>query len=130
MTMTMPAEPWTLPLWAGDLSEIVDAALAQLRIDPADVDSSRMEPYAAAAVRRIDTFLDPEGTEDFPFPPPPELFEASVTVTIRLFRQKDAPFGVTGGYSDFDTGPVRIPADVLQGVYSLIRPLKRQYGLA
>ena len=128
--MTMPADPWMLPVWAGDLTDIVTAALSQLRIDPADVDSSRMEPYAAAAVRRIDTYLDAETPDYFPYPPPPELFEASVTVTIRLFRQKDAPFGVAGGWSEFDTGPVFIPADVLQGVYSLLRPLKAQWGVA
>lgn len=126
----MPAEPFTLPVWAGDLTEIVAAALAQLRIDSADVDSSRMEPYASAAVRRIDSFLDPETADDFPYPAPPELFEAAVTVTVRLFRQKDAPFGVAGGWSDLDTGPIRVPADVLQGVYSLLRPLKRQFGVA
>lgn len=127
--MTMPADPWTLPVWAGDLSEIVAATLSQLRMDPADVDAARIEPYASAAVRRIDQYLDPAEGGGQPFPPPPELFEAAVSVTIRLFRQKDAPFGVVGGWSDFDTGPVHIPTDILTGVYSQIRPLKEQFGI-
>lgn len=128
--MTMPAEPWMLPVWAGDLNDIVLGALGVLRLPPDDVDNSRLLLYAAAAVRRIDIYLDPETPEEFPYPPPPELLEASITVTIRLFRQKDAPFGVAGGWSEFDTGPVFIPADVLQGVYSLLRPLKSQWGVA
>ena len=127
--MTMPEDPWAEPAWA-DITEIVAAALAQLRIDPADVDASRMEPYAAAAVRRIDQYLDPGTGPTYGNPPPPELFEAAVTVTVRLFRQKDAPFGIAGGWSDFDTGPIRVPSDVLQGVYPLIRPLKLNYGVA
>lgn len=128
--MTMPADPWVLPAWAGDLSEIITAALVQLRIDPADVDASLMEPYAEAAVRAIEAFLDPNGGPTYGDPAPPELFQAAVTVTVRWFRGKDAPFGVTGGWSELDMGPVRVPSDVLQGVYPQLRPLKLNYGIA
>lgn len=128
--MTMPEDPWALPTWAGDLDEIIDAALVQLRMDPSDADAARLQHHAATAVRRIDKFLDPGTGPTYSFPPPPELFEAAVNVTVRLFKAKDAPFGVMGGYSDFDTGPITVPADPLLGVYPLIRPLKLSFGVA
>ena len=90
----------------------------------------RLAQHAATAARRIDKYLDPSDGPTYSFPPPPELFEAAVLVTVRLFKAKDAPFGVVGGFSDFDTGPITVPADPLLGVYALIRPLKLSFGVA
>ena len=125
MTYTPPvvAPPAPLP-W--DLPAITAAALEVLRLDPTDVDVSRIDDAAAQATALIDEHLDYE-TEPATIPVP--VVGAAVQVTVELYRRKDAPFGVTDAWT-VDGALVRLSSDPLRGVRAMLAPYRARRGLA
>jgi hypothetical protein len=113
------ANPW-------DTAEIAAQALAVLRLDPADQDAARIAELAVEATELVDGYLDLEA----PYDVIPSLVEGSaVTVTVELYRRKDAPFGVSDAWSA-DGGVVRVSSDPLRGVRGLLGRYKGRWGVA
>lgn len=132
--------------WHDAIPAIAAAAIAQLRLTGGDVDAPRIAGKAPAACAAIDGYLDLRRFDAYlaPIPgrvtytyggaevtayaadeAPPDVLDAAVQVTIELYRRKDASFGVlTSGVE-----PVRISADVLRGVASLLDPWREGWGI-
>jgi hypothetical protein len=112
-----------------DVDAVVEQALDVLRLDPADMDAERIRRKALEAVALIDDELDMQtpylGPEVFPAP----VLEAAVTLTVELYRRKDAPGGITDSWTS-DGSFLRLSADVMKGVRSQLRPYKRRRGVA
>ena len=112
-----------------DVTAVVERALDVLRLDPADMDAARIEGKAAEAVALCDGELD----MDTPYPTaaaiPAPVVGAAVTLTVELYRRKDAPGGITDSWSA-DGTYLRLSADVLKGVKSALRPYKARRGVA
>jgi hypothetical protein len=132
--------------WHDAIPTIAAAAITQLRLTEADVDAARIAgkaPAACAAIdgyldlRRFDLYLTPlagrvtytyggvEVTAYAAGQAPPDVLDAAVQVTIELYRRKDASFGVLTSGPE----PVRISADVLRGVASLLDPWREGWGI-
>jgi hypothetical protein len=129
------ADPVPLPpavdiSWANIPQAMADAAqiLGFTAGGPQEV---ALEPFAEAALSSIGLYLD--RTEPIngsvPGVPPPPLRTAHATVTVNLWRAKDAPHGVRNAWSD-DQVAETIPGDPLVGVYASINPYKGRWGLA
>ena len=117
-----------LPTWATP-DAIKDAALRELDMDPGDPDADRVLTAATSALLLVDGYL---GTPEEPWPAttPQPVFDATVLVTVEVYRRKDAAFGVLNTWSTADFGPVRISTDWLKGVESMLHPYMRQsYGV-
>jgi hypothetical protein len=134
--------------WHDAIPVIADAALEQLRLTAADVDAGRVAGKAPAACASIDRRLDlrshnPDGTvvpdrviytdggvEVTSYAAghaPADVLEAAVVLTVELYGRKDARFGVLPGTSIGE--PVRISADHLRGVESLLEPHVEGWGI-
>ena len=58
------------------------------------------------------------------------MIDATVLVTVEVYRRKDATFGVLNTWTGSDFGPVRISTDWLKGVESMLHPYMRDhYGV-
>lgn len=114
------------PAWA-DVPTIADAALTVMRRTLTDPDRAMVERYALTAALLVDDYLD-RGEVPFTEAPAPVL-DATVQVTIELYRRKDAPFGVLNNWSDSDIGPVRVPVDWSKGVEYLLDPYAWRFGV-
>lgn len=127
----MTADPgYVLPTW-GDPVVIAAAAMAILDLPTGDPATDQVEAAATSALLLVDGYL---GTPDEPWPVPSTapgpVTEATVLVTVELFRRKDATFGVLNTWASADFGPVRISTDWLKGVESMLHPYMRDsYGV-
>lgn len=122
-TVVGPAvNPW-------DIESITAQALGVLRLDPSDMDAARIATKATEAAWLIDQQLDmvtPYATADAI---PTAIVGAAVTLTVELYRRKDAPGGITDSWTA-DGSFLRLSADVLKGVRSTIQPAKQRWGVA
>ena len=124
MTYTAPtvAPPASIPF---DVPAIADAALDVLRLDPADDDAARIAEEAARACRLVELELD------YPTSPvavDPLAVSAAVTLTVELYRRKDAPFGVADAWS-IDGASIRLSADVWRGVRSELSKIRARWAV-
>ena len=112
-----------------DIESVVESTLEILRLDPADMDAARIERKAREAAALIDEHLDMvtpyADTASIPAP----ITEAAVTLTVELYRRKDAPGGITDSWSA-DGSFLRLSADVTKGVRSALRPYRERRGVA
>ena len=127
--MTLPAAYDTT--WRNDTLAAQDAAVI-LRLPKAGPEFERLVTMAGAAGEDICQFLDRPspipGVE--PGKPPDGLRAAQAQVTVELYRRKDAPFGIVGGWNADDGGATHISPDPLAGVKPLITPYRARWGLA
>lgn len=127
--------------WHDAIPVIAAGALEQLRVTSTDVDAGRIARKAPAACSSIDQHLDLRATTGrvtyvlggvtvvsyAAGTAPADVLEAAVLLTVELYRRKDAAFGVLpGGAVD---APVRISADHLRGVESLLAPWVEGWGI-
>jgi hypothetical protein len=134
--------------WHDAIPAIAAGALEQLRVSGGDVDASRIARKAPAACVTVDQYLDlrkydaalvliPQrvlytvgGVEVVAYATgqaPADVLEAATVLTVELYRRKDAPFGVLpGGAVDL---PVRLSADHLRGVATLLDPWREGWGI-
>jgi len=117
------APPAPLPL---DAQDIADQALAILRLDPADVDAARIEQAALVAIDLATQQLD---FAEVPTALSVAVTDAVVTLTVELYRRKDAPFGVTDSWS-VDGAVLRLSSDVFRGVRSQLAKYRDRRGIA
>jgi hypothetical protein len=103
--------------------------MAQLGLVAADVDAARVTTAANSAILLVDGYMG-EPEEPWPTPTPQPIIDATVIVTVEMYRRKDAAFGVLNSWSTADFGPVRISTDWLKGVESMLHPYMRDsYGI-
>lgn len=121
------SDPDTAPTWA-DPYTIALAAAGVLRINPNHEDFDRLQASAESAIREVDRYLD-RADDPIVSPTPRPIIDASVQVTIEMYRRKDAPFGVLNSWSDTDMGPVRIGTDPMKGVEQMLMPYAHRYGV-
>jgi hypothetical protein len=121
--VTPVAPPALLPL---DAQDVADQALAILRLDPADVDAARIEQAALVAIDLATQQLD---FADVPVALSVAVTDAVVTLTVELYRRKDAPFGVTDSWS-VDGAVLRLSSDVFRGVRSQLAKYRDRWGVA
>lgn len=128
MTTTPPG--YRVPVW-GDPVVIAAAAMAVLDLKPGDVAEPQVEAAATSALYLVDEYLgEPEPAWPDPTVAPPPVLDATILVTVELYRRKDATFGVLNTWSTADFGPVRVSTDWLKGVESLLAPYMRDhYGV-
>lgn len=113
--------------WCDDDRALADA-LKVLRLPATDVDSARLAMCVATACELITAALD-RADDDPVTGDPSALRTAHYMVAVELYRRKDAPFGVLNAWSP-DEGQMRISNDPLRGVYHIILPYKRGWGVA
>ena len=109
-----------------DVAAVAQAALDVLRLTPEDADAARIETAAMDATELIDAELDYEVA---PASIPGPVINAAVTLTVELYRRKDAPFGVTDAWS-IDGASIHISADVMRGTRSMLSKYKSRRGVA
>lgn len=105
---------------------------ATLRMKATDPDIARIEDeHIPAAAALVDAFLDyPSDAPLTPVPPMHPLTRQAMTqLTIELYRRKDAPFGVLNAWSPDDVA-LRISTNPIQGVFHILLPLKKGFGIA
>ena len=117
------APPAPLPL---DAQDIADQALAILRLDAADVDAGRIEQASLVAIDLATQQLD---FAEVPVALSVAVTDAVVTLTVELYRRKDAPFGVTDSWS-VDGAVLRLSSDVFRGVRSQLAKYRDRRGIA
>ena len=117
-------------MWGNPVT-IAAAALAILDLPVGDPATPQVEQAATVALYLVDGYLGaPEPSWPDPTTAPAPVTEATVLVTVELFRRKDATFGVLNTWSSADFGPVRVSTDWLKGVESLLHPYMRDsYGV-
>jgi hypothetical protein len=121
-TSTPVAPPAALP-WV--LADVATAALAVLRLDPADVDADRINDAADTATTLIDSYLDHAVA---PASIPGPVFDAAVNLTVELYRRKDAPWGVLDSWSA-DGASIQLSSDVMRGVRTMLVRYKARWGI-
>jgi len=124
VTYTPPSvtPPAPLPF---DIPAIAAAALDILRLDPTDDDADRVQAAAAVACELVALELD------YPVAPatvPAPVEDAAVTLTVELYRRKDAPFGLTDSWS-VDGASIRISSDVMRGVSSELARYRARWAV-
>lgn len=124
MTYTPPtvAGPARLP-WT--VEEVAASALDVLRLDPTDEDAERVTAAADSATVLVDAELD---LEVAPATIPGPVYDAAVTLTVELYRRKDAPFGVSDSWS-IDGASIRLSSDVMRGVSSMLAPFRGRWAV-
>ena len=126
--MTEPWPGYVLPSWTTP-DAIAAQAMVELGMDPTDPDKASVTKAATSAILLVDEYL---GTPEEPWPAmtPQPVLDATVLVTVELYRRKDATFGVLNTWTGADFGPVRISTDWLKGVESMLHPYMRDhYGV-
>ena len=124
MTYTSETVPSPAPL-PFDTPAIAGAALDVLRLDPTDEDAARVEEAAVRACELVSLELDYSVA---PATVPPIAVGAAVTLTVELYRRKDAPFGVTDSWS-VDGTSLRISSDVMRGVRSELAKIRSRWSV-
>lgn len=119
----------TAPIsWTDEAFDVHDRALSVLRLDADDVDADRVGQLVEVAVQLVAQHLG----QAAPWTPgnvPAPVLEAATTVTIELYRRKDAPFGVLNAWGA-DGSSVRVARDPLAGVTHLLDPYRERWGIA
>ena len=106
---------YTPPLVAGpaanpwDTDAITSQALEVLRLDPSDMDAVRIATKAAEAVWLIDQQLDMAEPYATAAAIPTAIVGAAVTLTVELYKRKDAPGGITDSSWPADDGSFHAP---------------------
>jgi len=118
-TVTPPAH---LPI---DAQTVTDAALEVLRLEPEDVDADRIDQATIVAIDLASQQLD---FADVPTSIADAVTDAVVTLTVELYRRKDAPFGVTDSWS-VDGAVLRLSSDVFRGVRSQLGKYRDRWGV-
>lgn len=113
--------------WCDDDRALADA-LKVLRLPSTDIDNTRLTTAVATACELITACID-RADDDPVTGDPAALRTAHYMVAVELYRRKDAPFGVLNAWSP-DEGALRINTDPLRGVYHIILPFKRGFGVA
>lgn len=128
--MTTPIPPNYDTTWINNEQAAQDAAKV-LRLPTAGAEYDRLLIMAEAAGLAITQFLDRDTPIDGATPTtvPGPLRFAHSSVTVELYRRKDAPFGVLDAWSP-DTNAVRIGADPLAGIKFLIIPYRGRWGFS
>lgn len=125
MTTTPPG--YRIPTW-GDPVSIAAAAMLILDLPADDPAQPQVEGAATSALYLVDQYLgEPEPAWPDPTQAPAPVTEATVLVTVELFRRKDATFGVLNTWAGADFGPVRVSGDWLKAVESLLHPYMRDH---
>ena len=123
MSTTPPG--YAVPTW-GDPAVIAAAAAAILDLAPGDAALPEVEAAATSALFLVDGYLgEPEPAWPDPTEAPAPVIEATVLVTVELYRRRDTTFGVLNTWAGSDFGPVRVSTDWLKGVESLLHPYMR-----
>lgn len=121
--MTLVSAPAPLPL---DPQQVADEARAVLRLEDGDPDTPRVERAAIVAIdlatQQLDFDVAPTTIAD-------AAHDAVVTLTVELYRRKDAPFGVTDSWS-VDGAVLRLSSDVFRGVRSQLSKYRARWGVA
>lgn len=121
-TTTTVAPPAPLPI---DPQQVTAQALEILRLTDADDDAERVERAAVVAIdlasQQLDFAAVPATLAD-------AVVDAVVTLTIELYRRKDAPFGVTDSWS-VDGAVLRLSSDVFRGVRSQLGKYRSRWGV-
>jgi len=124
-------EPWpgyVLPSWTTP-DAIATAARRALDMADDDQDADAVTSAATSAILLVDEYV---GTPEkaWPASAPQPVIDATVLVTVELYRRKDATFGVLNTWTGSDFGPVRVSTDWLKGVESMLHPYMRDhYGV-
>lgn len=118
-----PAPPDQTVWW--DEPATVAAVLDVLRLDEADPDAARVVGLVAAAGARINDVLD--RVDPLPSPPPAPLANAIVTVTVELYRAKDAPPSSIDGLVAASWRPPTV--DPVAAVRAMLLPYKQRFGV-
>lgn len=116
------APPAPLPF---DVDAIAELALDVLRLDPADDDAERIRMAAGVACDLVSRELDYAVA---PATVPAPVEDAAVSLTVELYRRKDAPFGLTDSWS-VDGASIRISSDVMRGVSSELARYRSRWAL-
>lgn len=117
------APPVPLPV---DPALVLAQALAILRLEADDADAERVEQAATVAIELASQQLD---FADVPTALSVAVTDAVVTLTVELYRRKDAPFGVTDSWS-VDGAVLRLSSDVFRGVRSQLSKYRARWGIA
>jgi hypothetical protein len=139
-----PLTDATAGTWHDHAPAVAESARVRLRLREDDPDARELEDLARAAMRAIDERLAlraATGRYSYPvsdswalvtYGPdgvPADVLEAARQLTVELLRRRDAPFGVLDAHSP--TGEaVRVSADQLRGVQSLLEPHMEGWGIA
>lgn len=129
--MSVTLDPgFGLPAW-GDPVTVAAAAMARLDLPAGDPAAPQVEAAATVALLLVDEYLGtPEPAWPDPTAAPAPVTEATVQVTVEIYRRKDATFGVLNTWASADFGPVRVSTDWLKSVESLLHPYMRDhYGV-
>ena len=120
--MTDVAAP-AVNVW--DVAAITAAALAVLRLDPADADAARVGDAAVQAVEQIDQFLD----QSVPINATAvqSLVGGAVDLTVSLYRRKDAGTGIAASYTP--GGTAAVDTDPLAKVALMVLAWKDRFGV-
>ena len=114
--------PPALNAW--DVQAITDAAMAVLRLDPADTDAGRVADAALEATLRLDLELDAVEPIDTAGDP---LYEGpAVALAVALYRDKDAATGINASFTPDRFEPVG--GDPTARVRKSIVKLKKRFG--
>jgi len=107
-----------------DVAAITAAALAVLRLDAGDVDAARIGDAAEEATLRLDLELDAVDPIDTTGDP---LYEGpAVSLTVALYRDKDAATGINASFTPDRFEPVG--GDPTARVRKSLVKLKRRFG--
>jgi hypothetical protein len=121
-------DPWpgfVLPTWTTP-DAIATAARRALDMADDDVDAPVVLSAATSAILLVDGYVGTPG-EPWPAVAPQPVIDATVIVTVELYRRKDATFGVLNSWTGSDFGPVRVSTDWLKGVESIVHPYMRDH---
>jgi hypothetical protein len=114
--------------WQENHEEITTRALEVMRLNVvSDPDLQRVSDAADTAGQLIDARLD--RCTPLPVLTPAPILAAAIEATVLIYRRKDNPFGVVGGWAD-NTVATPVFADPLEGVWPMIAPWQERLGVA
>ncbi len=113
---------------AGLVGRVRDGALWLLKLTGDSPDAGRVNDLAELVLELIHDRLGATLYYDETTVPTP-IVEAAAVATSEMYRRKDAPFGITGAWSQ-EGENLRISRDPLAGVEHLIAPYKVGWGIA
>lgn len=104
-----------------------DDVMERLRLPAGHPDAVYVARCAGVANERVDDYLRPVSLVDGTTPPvldpvPESVWRAALGAAIRVYRFKDADTDVSDTWGD--SGPLRIPRDVLAGYYPMLDPYR------
>ncbi len=112
----------------GLIGRVRDGALYLLKLTGDSPDASRVTDLAEMCLELIHDRIGATVYYDETTVPTP-VVEAAAVATSEMYRRKDAPFGITGAWSQ-EGENLRISRDPLAGVEHLLAPYKAGWGIA